>query len=77
MFGHQYSHIWVDFRGIRDRFVSTKGIDYFEDSVRATYWQRGYGIANLGGWRGYDKDIWGLTACDGPGQFKLEINGQR
>ena len=77
MFGHQYSHIWVDFRGIRDRFVSTKGIDYFENSVRATYWQRAYAIANPGGWRGYDKDIWGLTACDGPGHFKLEINGQR
>ena len=43
------------------------GFDYFENSRRATIAQRDYAIANPGGWTGYSGDIWGLTACDGPG----------
>src|SRR5215210_975612 len=37
LFGHQYSHIWIDFRGIKDEYMRGKGIDYFETSRRATY----------------------------------------
>ncbi len=66
-FGHQYSHGWVDFRGIRDAAMREAGLDYFENSRRATYAQRAYAIQNPMGWRGYRADIWGLTACDGPG----------
>ena len=29
LFGHQYSHIWIDFRGIQDAYMREKGIDYF------------------------------------------------
>ena len=46
LFGHQYSHVWIDFRGIRDDFMREKGIDYFENSRRATFAQRAYAIAN-------------------------------
>lgn len=67
LFGHQYSHVWVDFRGIQDAFMATKGIDYFENSRRATLAQRGYGIANPNQWVGYSGDFWGWTASDGPG----------
>jgi hypothetical protein len=67
LFGHQYSHVWIDFRGIRDRVMRDAGFDYFENSRRATYANRAYCIANPMGWDGYGKDIWGLTACDGPG----------
>lgn len=74
LFGHQYSHVWIDFRGIRDRFIATKAIDYFENSVRATRAQRRYAIANPGGFTGYGADIWGLTACDGPGDFTLTLS---
>ena len=49
MFVHQYSHVWVDFRGIRDAYIATKDIDYFENSRRATIAQRDYAIANAGG----------------------------
>ena len=77
MFGHQYSHVWVDFRGIRDRFMTQKGIDYFENSRRATYCQRNYAIENPGNWAGYGPDCWGLTACDGPGDFKMMLGGQQ
>jgi hypothetical protein len=37
LFIHQYSHVWVDFRGIQDAFGRHKGIDYCENSRRATY----------------------------------------
>ena len=70
MFGHQYSHVWVDFRGIRDPWLRAHDIDLFENSRRATRAQRNYAIANPKGWAGYGEDIWGLTACDGPGDFK-------
>lgn len=67
LFGHQYSHIFVDFRGLADGYMREKGIDYFENSRRATLAQRQYAINNPRGWKGYDSQVWGLTACDGPG----------
>ena len=36
LFIHQFSHAWIDFRGIQDRFMREKGCDYFENSRRAT-----------------------------------------
>src|SRR5258705_5847118 len=36
LFGHEYSHVWIDFRGIQDAYMKGKGIDYFENSRRAT-----------------------------------------
>ncbi|MEA3004104.1 MAG: hypothetical protein QOH81_2892 [Sphingomonadales bacterium] len=76
MFGHQYSHIWVDFRGIRDSFGRAHGLDYFENSRRATLAQRAYAIRNPMGWRGYGPDQWGLTACDGPADIVLRTGGR-
>jgi hypothetical protein len=69
LFGHQYSHVWVDFRGIRDDWNRKHDLDYFENSRRATYSQRSYAIANPGKWTGYDANVWGLTACNGPGDI--------
>ena len=47
LFGHQYSHVWIDFRGIQRRATCAgKGIDYFENSRRATLSQRAYAIDN-------------------------------
>jgi hypothetical protein len=77
LFGHQYSHVWIDFRDIKDAYMRGKGIDYFENSRRATHAQRAYAIANPGGWKGYSKDIWGLTACDGPANVELDYDGRR
>lgn len=76
MFGHQYSHIWIDFRGIRDAYMRERGIDYFENSRRATLAQREYAIANPNGWRDYGPDIWGLTASDGPIDGEFEVDGR-
>jgi len=77
LFGHQYSHSWIDFRGIADEYMRGKGIDYFENSRRAALAQRKYTIANPHRWRGYDADIWGLTASDGPAATVRVFAGER
>lgn len=66
LFIHQFSHGWIDFRGIRDSFMREKRCDYFENSRRATMVQREYARRNPLQYTGYDADCWGLTACDGP-----------
>ena len=77
LFGHQYSHTWVDFRGVQDAYMRSKGIDYFENSRRAALAQKAYADANPRGFKGYGGDVWGLTACDGPGHLTLEVHGER
>ncbi|MEO8190225.1 MAG: glucoamylase family protein [Acidobacteriota bacterium] len=77
LFGHQYSHVWIDFRGIQDRYMRRKGIDYFENSRRATYAHRQYAIENPQGWRDYGPNVWGLSACDGPVDGDHEVDGRR
>jgi hypothetical protein len=67
LFGHQYSHLWIDFRHIADPYMIERGITYFENSRRATLAQRAYCIENPGAFVGYSDRVWGLTACDGPG----------
>lgn len=66
LFGHQFSQAFIDFRGITDSYMKEVGIDYFENSRRATYVQRQYAIDNPYGWVGYDSLCWGITASDGP-----------
>jgi len=79
LFGHQYSQSWIDFRGIRDAWNHAHDLDYFENSRRATYSQQAYAIANPGHWNDYGKNIWGLTASNGPGGFvaKDDAGGER
>ena len=74
-FAHQYAAVWVDLRGIRDATMRAAGFDYFENSRRATYAQRNYAIANPMGWTGYSKDIWGLSASNGPGDVVIDFKG--
>jgi len=66
LFGHQYSHCWIDYRNIQDIYMRNKGITYFENSRRATLAAQAYCIDNPFGWTGYGDNVWGLTACDGP-----------
>lgn len=76
LFGHQYSHVWIDFRGIQDAYMRSKGIDYFINSRRATYASQAYCIDNPNSWKGYNDKVWGLTASDGPDGAAL-VNGDR
>ncbi len=75
LFTHQISHLWIDFRGIQDEFMQGKGIDYFENSRRATLIQQQYAIKNPLKFKGYGENGWGITASDGPGPKKMKVNG--
>jgi hypothetical protein len=75
LFTHQLSHVWVDFRGIRDPFMHDHGIDYFENSRRATLVQQEYAIRNSNRYRHYGEFCWGITASDGPGEITRVIDG--
>ena len=75
LFIHQLSHAWIDFRGIQDAYMQSRGIDYFENSRRATYAQRTYAIRNPRNFIGYDADCWGISASDGPGPATRVVRG--
>ena len=75
LFTHQLSHVWIDFRGIQDAFMRDKGIDYFENSRRATYVQQRYAIENPRKFVGYGEHCWGITASDGPGPETIKLRG--
>jgi hypothetical protein len=76
LFGHQYSETWIDFRGITEPVIAAQGIDWFENSRRATLAQHAYAVENPGGWRDYGDRIWGLSACDGPMDATVTIDGR-
>ena len=75
LFTHQLSHIWCDFRGIRDRAMRERDADYFENSRRATVVQQQYAIRNPMGFDHYGEWCWGISASDGPGFVTRKIGG--
>jgi hypothetical protein len=76
LFMHHLSHMWIDFRGIQDEYMSGKAIDYFENSRRAIYAQQAYAMRNPKKFVGYDRYSWGITASDGPGPAVRKIKGR-
>ncbi|MDM7554760.1 glucoamylase family protein [Xanthomonas fragariae] len=77
LFGHQYSHVWIDFRDIQDHYMREHGIDYFLNSRRATLAQRDYAIDNPMKWKDYGENVWGLTAGDGPQNTSQDYRGEQ
>lgn len=75
LFTHQLSHLWIDFRGIQDAFLRDHGLDYFENSRRATMVHQQYAIRNPLEFEGYGAQCWGITASDGPGWSIRKIKG--
>jgi hypothetical protein len=75
LFTHQLSHQWIDFRGLRDRFMEDHGTDYFENARQATLVQQEYAVRNPLGFAGYGEHCWGFTACDGPGWVSRNVDG--
>jgi hypothetical protein len=69
------SHLWVDFRGLRDAFMRDHHTDYFENTRQATYVQREYAVRNPLEFAGYGEHCWGFTACDGPGWARRMVDG--
>jgi hypothetical protein len=66
LFTHLFSQAWVDFRGIRDSFMRQTGSDYFENTKSAIAIQREYAAHNPRGFVAYSRNLWGITAGDGP-----------
>ena len=75
LFTHQLSHVWIDFRKIQDAPMRERGIDYFENSRRATLVHQQYAIRNPLGHALYGEHCWGLSACDGPGYTTALVDG--
>lgn len=77
LFGHQYTHVWVDFRDIQDAYMRERGSTYFLNSRSAALAQRDYAIANPMNWKDYGENVWGLTASDGPQNTTQEYRGEQ
>lgn len=75
LFIHHLPQVWLDCRGIRDRYVGERDLDYFENSRRATQVQREYAIRNPKGFAAYSPVCWGFTASDGPGPTSRKVDG--
>lgn len=65
LFTYQYAQAFIDFRHLDD-----DGINYFENSKRATAANWSYSLAFRHQHRGYSETSWGLSASPGPGGYK-------
>lgn len=62
LFTYQFSHAWINFMNIK----SDDGINWFENSIKATKANRQYCIDHKKEFKTYNENSWGLTACVGP-----------
>src|ERR1700728_880921 len=76
LFTHLFSHAWIDYRGIQDEFMREKHSDYFENSKSAIAIHREYGARNPRSYVGYDRNLWGITAGDGPAYREMQQNSR-
>ena len=76
LFIHHFSQAWIDFGGIRDRFMREKGSDYFENSRRATYVQREYARRNPHEFRRLWQGLLGLLGGRRPRLRDAEVDGR-
>ncbi len=74
LFTHLFAHAWIDYRDLRDAFMREKHCDYFENTRRTIAVHREYGARNPHGFVAYDRDLWGITAGDGPGRLELRVD---
>jgi hypothetical protein len=65
LFTHQYSHVWVAFQD----YLDSDGIDWFENSIKASLANRQYCIDNPEGFKTFHENSWGLTACATPNGY--------
>lgn len=67
LFTHQFSHAWVDFRHQQDGDPSY--LDYFNNSVIATYAHRDFCLSLQTQYAGYGPNMWGVTVSDSPNGY--------
>ena len=77
LFIHQLPQCWLDLRGVADQWMAARGIDYFENSRRATLVQQAYAVRNPRQFCHYSPRHWGITASDGPGPAVCTVDGKR
>lgn len=65
LFTYQFSHAWIDFSDKKDK----SGIDWFENSIKATLANRKYCINNKKRFKTFGENSWGTTACIGPNGY--------
>jgi hypothetical protein len=75
-FGYQFPLCFFNLKGIRDDTNRRLGFDWFANAARATSAQYRYAVNNPHGFRGYGPRVWGLSASDGPGDFKASQDGR-
>ncbi|MBS0473486.1 MAG: hypothetical protein JSR60_20635 [Proteobacteria bacterium] len=76
LFTHLFSHAWIDFRGIQDRFMRQKKSDYFRNTQETIALHREYGRRNCHEFVGYSENLWGITAGDGPQLGEMRAHGR-
>jgi hypothetical protein len=62
LFTHQYSQAWLNLENLRDG--PPLQIDYFQNSVIATYAHRAHCLSLRGFHPNYSENLWGITASD-------------
>jgi hypothetical protein len=62
IFTHQYSHAWIDYRGLRDG--GPFQLNYFDNSIVATYAHRAFCLSLRGEFPGYSENLWGVSPSD-------------
>jgi len=77
LFIHHFPQVWLDLRGLQDDITRAAGIDYFENTRRATYAHQHYAIQNPRGFTGYNEFGWGITASEGPVKDAPQTFGDR
>ncbi len=65
LFTYQYAHAFIDFRGLSDR-----GINYFENSKKASIANWEYSLSFREQYQSYSESSWGLSASLGPGGYR-------
>jgi hypothetical protein len=68
LFTHQYSHVFVDYRGRPEKRGSK--IDWFENSVTATRAHRQFCLDLAKEFPGYSENIWGITSSNSAKGYK-------
>ena len=78
LFIHQYSHMWVDFRGLQDAVHARARHRLLrEQPPRDAGAARVRDPQSRSTSRTTASNCWGLTACDGPGPREIEVDGRK
>lgn len=64
LFFAQYSFLGLNPHGLSDAYA-----DYWKQNVAQAKINYKYCVENPKGWKGYSRNVWGLTACDVPGGY--------